>query len=68
MLTRTAAGYVNRIDSGCELLSNHYLCANKNSDATISGAGESVVNCFQIIIFVLTRTAWGALSAATDEL
>ena len=44
-------------DIGCELLSNHYLCANKNSQWALQTIGNIVVNCFQIIIFVLTRTA-----------
>ena len=41
----------------CELLSNHYLCADKNSPHDDGTARPVVVNCFQIIIFVLTRTA-----------
>ena len=41
----------------CELLSNHYLCAKKNSTMTNQEIGTIVVNCFQIIIFVLRRTA-----------
>ena len=41
----------------CELLSNHYLCANKNSISFNTMLQHEVVNCFQIIIFVLTRTA-----------
>ena len=43
--------------SSCELLSNHYLCANKNSLSKVQTSLFLVVNCFQIIIFVLTRTA-----------
>ena len=44
-------------DVRCELLSNHYLCANKNSYGSPWSGKTPVVNCFQIIIFVLTRTA-----------
>ena len=43
----------------CELLSNHYLCAKKNSRSRTKCGLQPVVNCFQIIIFVLRRTAQG---------
>ena len=57
VLTRTAKERDNQQGKSCELLSNHYLCANKNSLEGEAGLKELVVNCFQIIIFVLTRTA-----------
>ena len=45
------------LPTSCELLSNHYLCADKNSILENLLVDYNVVNCFQIIIFVLTRTA-----------
>ena len=57
VLTRTALRPHTNGDTSCELLSNHYLCANKNSGLLQNMNGKNVVNCFQIIIFVLTRTA-----------
>ena len=57
VLTRTAYNIMETIDISCELLSNHYLCANKNSSIRTDAQRKDVVNCFQIIIFVLTRTA-----------
>ena len=57
VLTRTALYTEYRTHFCCELLSNHYLCANKNSKIIINHVPNLVVNCFQIIIFVLTRTA-----------
>ena len=45
------------LSTGCELLSNHYLCAKKNSLVITFLRELFVVNCFQIIIFVLRRTA-----------
>ena len=47
----------SEVERRCELLSNHYLCANKNSVFLFFPNPPGVVNCFQIIIFVLTRTA-----------
>ena len=61
-LTRTAFTFVNVFTSGCELLSNHYLCANKNSIILLIYWEALVVNCFQIIIFALTRTASECIS------
>ena len=58
VLTRTAKTYYFKTSEGCELLSNHYLCADKNSYKFNYHNSLFVVNCFQIIIFVLTRTAW----------
>ena len=57
VLTRTAVEGAFASLGCCELLSNHYLCANKNSYSTLCRITIGVVNCFQIIIFVLTRTA-----------
>ena len=57
VLRRTAVKNVNFIPLGCELLSNHYLCAKKNSYGSSRNQYVKVVNCFQIIIFVLRRTA-----------
>ena len=57
VLRRTATNSVLKRSSGCELLSNHYLCAKKNSRSTVLHVISLVVNCFQIIIFVLRRTA-----------
>ena len=57
VLTRTAISGRRHLDASCELLSNHYLCANKNSLIPVWDMPNTVVNCFQIIIFVLTRTA-----------
>ena len=57
VLTRTAHQLLDEEGISCELLSNHYLCANKNSIAPEHTIHDTVVNCFQIIIFVLTRTA-----------
>ena len=54
-----SAGYIrNMQEVSCELLSNHYLCAKKNSSRWSETAEGRVVNCFQIIIFVLRRTAF----------
>ena len=58
VLTRTAKNSSLFVSTGCELLSNHYLCANKNSYRVKTKNRVFVVNCFQIIIFVLTRTAF----------
>ena len=66
VLTRTASGGYGKGTSRCELLSNHYLCANKNSGWNSLDDREKVVNCFQIIIFVLTRTARFPRSSAMD--
>ena len=57
VLTRTAIFIVLYFMFCCELLSNHYLCADKNSHTVQQVEHRGVVNCFQIIIFVLTRTA-----------
>ena len=57
VLTRTAEEHYPLVEVSCELLSNHYLCANKNSKWLKLSQWSTVVNCFQIIIFVLTRTA-----------
>ena len=57
VLTRTAFNIFSFGIQSCELLSNHYLCADKNSTSAILRPSQRVVNCFQIIIFVLTRTA-----------
>ena len=55
---------------GCELLSNLYLCIGWHSFAVIEYSGLSVVNCFQICIFVSDDTAQRSwrLSAASCEL
>ena len=60
VLTRTAISGRRHLDASCELLSNHYLCANKNSLIPVWDMPNTVVNCFQIIIFVLTRTAFAS--------
>ena len=57
VLRRTAAPFTIDIGFSCELLSNHYLCAKKNSYNSMQTSASYVVNCFQIIIFVLRRTA-----------
>ena len=61
VLTRTAIKVIHWSKVCCELLSNHYLCANKNSRYSKMKAPKGVVNCFQIIIFVLTRTAYHSI-------
>ena len=42
--------------SGCELLSNQYLCSGKNNAFSASSELKSVVNCFRISIFAVAKT------------
>ena len=47
--------------SSCELLSNLYLCTDRNNRCWRYFLGSGVVNCFQICIFVLIATTQGYL-------
>ena len=47
---------------GCELLSNLYLCTDRNNIMRPVQQAEEVVNCFQICIFVLIATTAPLLS------
>ena len=40
----------------CELLSNLYLCTDRNNANSLGTKHQQVVNCFQICIFVLIAT------------
>ena len=51
---RKSSGYATA--SGCELLSNLYLCPMTNNRMSNILLSEDVVNCFQICIFVLWQT------------
>ncbi len=50
------AAYNVLVEKRCELLSNYYLCDVRNNQNLFTKKFATVVNCFQIIIFVTSET------------
>ena len=63
----TYYGY-NDSYTGCELLSNQYLCAKKDNDYAKMQLTKDVVNCFQISIFAPRKTTCNSISLGVKAL
>ena len=48
--------FINRIDRGCELLQNVYLCSGKHNRERERWKKGTVVNCFKMCIFAVAST------------